>query len=41
VQRCEVAGVLLEPILQNIGILKPEPGYLKGMRALADEFGSC
>ncbi len=38
-ERREIAAVLLEPILQNVGIVKPEPGYLEGLRALADEFG--
>ena len=31
--------MITEPILQNIGIVKPAPDYLKGLRALADEFG--
>ena len=34
-----VAAVLLEPILQNIGIVKPLAGYLEGVRQLADENG--
>jgi glutamate-1-semialdehyde 2,1-aminomutase len=34
-----VACIILEPILQNIGIVKPRPGYLQGLRKLADEFG--
>lgn len=34
-----IAALITEPILQNIGIVKPEPGYLSGLRALADEFG--
>jgi glutamate-1-semialdehyde 2,1-aminomutase len=38
-ERYDVAGILLEPILQNIGIVKPAPGYLEGLRTLADEFG--
>lgn len=33
------AAMILEPILQNIGILKPTAAYLQGLRALADEFG--
>ncbi|MGN0002704.1 MAG: aspartate aminotransferase family protein [Sphingobacterium composti] len=32
-----VACILLEPLLQNVGIVKPLPGYLEGLRALADE----
>jgi glutamate-1-semialdehyde 2,1-aminomutase len=38
-ERNDVAGILLEPILQNVGIVKPEPGYLAELRTLADEFG--
>lgn len=37
--RHPVACVILEPILQNIGVVKPNPGYLQGLRALADELG--
>lgn len=32
-----VACIILEPILQNIGIVKPRPGYLEGLRKLADD----
>src|SRR4029077_4651592 len=35
-----VSCILLEPILQNIGIIKPQAGYLQGLRKLADENGS-
>jgi len=34
-----VACIILEPILQNIGIVKPLPGYLEGLRKLADKYG--
>lgn len=34
-----IAALLTEPILQNIGVVKPEASYLSGLRALADEFG--
>lgn len=37
--RGEVAAVMLEPILQNVGIVKPQPGYLEGLRRLCDEHG--
>lgn len=37
VKQYPVACVLLEPILQNIGIVKPKDGYLQGLRKLADE----
>ena len=32
-----IAAVILEPILQNIGIVKPLPGYLEGLKALCTE----
>lgn len=38
--RGDVAAVILEPILQNIGIVKPQPGYLEGLRALCDRHGT-
>lgn len=34
-----VAAILLETIPGTAGILVPPPGYLEGVRALADEFG--
>lgn len=39
IKRFPVACILLEPILQNIGIVKPKDGYLEGLRKLADENG--
>ncbi len=38
-QTYPVACLLTEPILQNIGIVKPLPGYLEGLRALCDQYG--
>jgi len=38
-QKYEVAGLITEPVLQNIGVVKPREGYLQGLRALADRFG--
>ena len=35
-----IAGIIMEPILQNIGIVKPQPGYLEGLRALCDKYGT-
>jgi glutamate-1-semialdehyde 2,1-aminomutase len=34
-----VACLLTEPILQNIGVVKPKPGYLQGVRDLCDRHG--
>ncbi|MEX0643029.1 MAG: aspartate aminotransferase family protein [Pirellulales bacterium] len=36
-KRYDVAALITEPALQNIGVVKPQPGYLEGLRALADE----
>jgi glutamate-1-semialdehyde 2,1-aminomutase len=36
----DVAAVLMEPALTNIGIVLPEPGYLAGVRALTLEHGT-
>jgi len=38
-EKYPIAALLTEPVLQNIGVVKPEPSYLRGLRALADEFG--
>src|SRR5882757_7439560 len=38
-RRFPVAALITEPLLQNIGVVKPKPGYLEGLRDLADEFG--
>jgi glutamate-1-semialdehyde 2,1-aminomutase len=35
----EVAGMILEPIMMNIGIIRPEPGYLEGVRELTKKYG--
>ena len=35
-----IAAVILEPILQNVGVLKPAPGYLAGLRELCDRYGT-
>jgi glutamate-1-semialdehyde 2,1-aminomutase len=34
-----IAALITEPILQNIGIVHPLPGYLEGLRELADKYG--
>ena len=35
----EVACVLMEPALTNIGIVLPQPGYLEGVRRLTEQYG--
>ena len=36
----DVACVFMEPVLENIGIVVPDEGYLVGVRALCDAHGS-
>ena len=36
----DIAAVLTEPALTNIGIVLPEPGFHTGLRALCDETGT-
>jgi glutamate-1-semialdehyde 2,1-aminomutase len=38
-KKYSVAAVITEPVLQNIGVVKPQAGYLAGLRRLADELG--
>jgi glutamate-1-semialdehyde 2,1-aminomutase len=38
-KRYPVSCIILEPVLQNIGVVKPLEGYLQGLRKLADEHG--
>lgn len=38
-RRYPVAALITEPVLQNIGVVKPAPDYLAGLRTLADELG--
>lgn len=38
-QKYSVAALITEPILQNIGVIKPQAGYLQGLRQLADRNG--
>lgn len=38
-KKYDVAAVITEPALQNIGVIQPQPGYLKGLRDLADKLG--
>ena len=36
----QVAGMILEPVMMNAGIIKPEPGYLAGLKALLHSRGA-
>ena len=39
VKRYDVAALITEPALQNIGVVPPQPGYLEGLRELATAAG--
>ena len=36
----DLAAILVEPVAANMGLVLPEPGFLEGLRALADETGA-
>lgn len=36
----QVAAVIVEPVAANMGVVKPEPGFLQGLRQLCDAFGA-
>lgn len=36
----DVAAILTEPALTNIGIVLPEPGFMEGLRELATKYGA-
>jgi len=38
-ERGQVAGMLLEPVMMNAGVILPEPGYLEGLRELTSRHG--
>lgn len=38
-ERYPIAALMTEPILHNVGVVKPLPRYLQGLRQLADEYG--
>ncbi len=35
-----VAAIIVEPLVGNAGYIEPQPGFLEGLRALADETGA-
>ena len=36
----EIAAIILEPIMMNVGMCLPQPGFLKGLREICDKNGS-
>ncbi|MEQ1501780.1 MAG: aspartate aminotransferase family protein [Myxococcota bacterium] len=37
--RGQIAGVILEPMMTNVGLIVPDPGYLEAVRALTRQHG--
>jgi glutamate-1-semialdehyde 2,1-aminomutase len=37
--RGQIAGMILEPMMMNAGIIPPQPGYLEGVRELTRSYG--
>jgi glutamate-1-semialdehyde 2,1-aminomutase len=35
----EVAAIILEPIMMNVGVIGPKDGFLEALREICDEFG--
>ena len=38
--RNQIAAIILEPVVGNMGLVPPEPGFLEGLRALCDVHGA-
>lgn len=36
----DIAGIILEPVPMNMGYVNPRPGFLEGLRRLADDIGA-
>ncbi|HET9134310.1 MAG TPA: glutamate-1-semialdehyde 2,1-aminomutase, partial [Gemmatimonadales bacterium] len=36
----DIAAILVEPVAGNMGLVPPEPGFLAGLRAIADRHGA-
>src|SRR5450432_2712613 len=36
----QIAAIILEPILMNVGLCMPQPGFLEGLREICDRNGS-
>jgi len=36
----ELAAVIVEPIAGNMGVVPPQPGFLEGLRAITQEYGT-
>ncbi|HTE33590.1 MAG TPA: aspartate aminotransferase family protein [Chryseolinea sp.] len=39
-QKYPVACIMTEPVLQNVGVILPQPGYLQGLIDLSEKYGA-
>ncbi len=40
IQGTHIAGILVEPVAGNMGVVPPEPGFLEGLRRITHDFGA-
>jgi glutamate-1-semialdehyde 2,1-aminomutase len=38
--RAEIAAVIVEPVVGNMGVVRPEPGFLEGLRDITEQEGA-
>ncbi|GAB4543364.1 MAG: glutamate-1-semialdehyde 2,1-aminomutase [Anaerolineales bacterium] len=36
----EIAGLIVEPVAGNMGVVPPQPGFLQGLRSLTSQYGA-
>ncbi len=36
----QIAGIIVEPVAGNMGVVPPQPGFLEGLRKLTNEYGA-
>ncbi|KMY51122.1 glutamate-1-semialdehyde 2,1-aminomutase [Peribacillus loiseleuriae] len=36
----DIAAIIVEPVAGNMGVVPPQPGFLEGLRAITEEYGS-
>ncbi|HZG72662.1 MAG TPA: glutamate-1-semialdehyde 2,1-aminomutase [Chondromyces sp.] len=36
----DIAGVIVEPVAGNMGVVPPQPGFLEGLRSITEQYGA-
>ncbi len=36
----DIAGVIVEPVAGNMGVVPPQPGFLEGLRSITEQYGT-